>query len=143
MSLVKWVRDEFDRPDWFGRRLADFPAMTEWFDVDLPKVEEFRENGTMVVRAEMPGIDPEHDVEITMVDGTLRIKAERRQETKTEDAKSFRSEFHYGSFARSVALPAGATDKDVSAKYHDGILEVRIPVSEAQAAEKKIPVTTG
>ena len=45
----------------------------------------------------MPGIDPDKDVEITVSDHMLQVKAERRQETKTEDKKGYRSEFRYGS----------------------------------------------
>ena len=52
----------------------------------------------------------------------------------------FRSEFHYGSFERSVALPAGAQSDDVTATYTDGILEVRVPVDTKTDAIKKVPV---
>lgn len=79
------------------------------------KVEEFREDGQLVVRAEMPGIDPDNDVEITVSDDILHLRAERRSETKTEDTSGCHSEFHYGSFSRSLRLPAGATEADIKA----------------------------
>ena len=88
----------------------------------------------------MPGIDPDEDVEITVADHRLHLRAERRTETTTEDKKGFRSEFHYGSFERSIRLPVGATENDVTATYHDGILEVRIPVDAGGVATKRIPV---
>lgn len=78
-----------------------------------------------------------------MSDRTLQLRAERRSETKTEDKKGFRSEFTYGSFTRTVELPAGATDEDVKATYTDGILEVHIPIDTEQADLKKIPVSRG
>lgn len=53
------------------------------------------------------------------------------------------SEFHYGSFTRTLQLPAGATDDDVQATYADGILEVRVPIDTAEAEKKKIPVQRG
>ena len=89
----------------------------------------------------MPGIDPDKDVEITVFNHMLHLRAERRSETKTEDKKGYRSEFHYGSFARSVPLPVGATDDDVTATYNDGILEVRVPVDDIEADAKKIPIS--
>src|SRR5512140_766277 len=114
------------------RRFADWPSWSELMDDELPRVEEFREGDTLVVRAEMPGLDPDKDVDISVSDHTLTLRAERRQESKSEDKKGYRSEFRYGSFTRTVALPAEATEKDVTASYRDGILEVRIPTSAEQ-----------
>ena len=88
----------------------------------------------------MPGIDPDKDVQISVTDHTLHLRAERREETKTEEKGTYRSEFRYGSFARTVPLPVGATDKDVKATYKDGILEVRIPIDRGEAESKKIPI---
>jgi HSP20 family protein len=111
------------------------------FDDSEMKVEEFRDGDTLVVRAEMPGIDPDNDVEITVANRMLHRRAERRSETKTEDKRGYRSEFRYGSFSRSVRLPAGAGEDDVKASYNDGILEVRIPVDDSSNGAKKIPIT--
>jgi HSP20 family protein len=94
----------------------------------LVRVEEFMDAGTYVVRAEMPGINPERDVEITVANGMMTIRAERREETKEKVDGGFRSEFRYGSFSRTVGLPAGAKEDAVTATYADGILEVRVPV---------------
>ena len=149
MSLVRRSRNELDWPSWFGRSLLDrpFPELTEsWKELMSEaemKLEEFEEDGTLVVRAEMPGIDPDRDVEITLTDGTLHLRAQRRSESKTEDKKGYRSEFSYGSFSRSLRLPAGATEDDVKATYCDGILEVRIPVDDSRAAARKVPVARG
>ena len=138
MALLKKDRPVHDWPEWFSRFL-DWP---DGFPEDrLMKVEEFLEDSTMVVRAELPGIDPDKDVDITVEDGYLRLRAERREETKEEDTKHFRSEFRYGSFLRTIALPLGATEDDVKASYKDGILEVRVPVDTAKAEARKIPVT--
>jgi HSP20 family protein len=109
------------------------------------RVEEFREGSTQVVRAEMPGIDPEKDVDISMKDGVLTIRASRREthEERSEETGSFRSEFRYGHFTRRLALPAGATEKDVKATYSDGILEVRVPIDGDAENETKIEVSRG
>lgn len=144
MTLMKRTRDEFDWPTWFSRRLVDWPeAWREMFDDSGMLVEEFEDDGHLVVRAEMPGMDPEKDIEITIEDQTLHLRAERRSETKTEDKKGFRSEFRYGSFERSVRLPAGATEADVTATYNDGILEVKVPIDTAKTETKRIAVSRG
>ncbi len=137
--------------DWMERWFGDWPLARFWPDVRrpfpggdlMPRVEEFTEGNQLVVRAELAGIDPEKDVEIHVADHTLRIRAERRQETKSEEQGRYRSEFQYGSFSRSIPLPAGASDQDVKATYKDGILEVRVPVDQGEAAAKKIPVERG
>jgi HSP20 family protein len=141
--MTRRARDELDWPEWFGRRFFDWPkSLRELMEVEEAslRIEEFEDDGTLVVRAEMPGIDPEKDVEITIADHMLHIKAERRQETTTEGAKSYRSEFRYGSFFRSVALPPAVTEADVKASYRDGILEVRVPIDTAKAQATRIPI---
>ena len=107
------------------------------------RLEEFVDGDMLVVKAELPGLDPEKDVEITVADGVLTLSAERREEiTEGEAGKSgYRSEFRYGSYRRSLTLPAGATADDVKASYADGILEVRIPVAKAVPTPQKIEVT--
>ena len=134
--------------DWFARWFEDWP-FARWPELwrsrflegmGPMRVEEFQEGNTLVVKAEMPGLDPDKDVEISVSDQTLHIRAERRKESKIEEKGRYRSEFHYGSFARSVPLPTGATEQDVKATYKDGILEVRIPVDQGKAEAHKIPI---
>jgi HSP20 family protein len=136
----RWSRwfEDFPAPRWFPEALRRFPEMGEPM-----KLEEFMDGDTLVVKAEMPGLDPDKDVTIDVADHTLRIRAERRQETKTEDTTGYHSEFSYGMFSRTVPLPSTATDKDVEASYKDGILEVRVPVDKGQAEARRIPITRG
>jgi len=144
MSLIHRNRSDVDWPDLFGTRMFDVPATwKDLFDDSDMKVEEFRDDDTLVVRAEMPGIDPDKDVEIIVSDGMLHLSAERRSETTTEDKKGYRSEFRYGSFSRSVRLPAGAGEDDVKAAYTGGILEARIRIDEKSNGAKKIPISHG
>ena len=141
MTLMKRKQEDLEWPAWFARPFADLPAF--WNDLmesTALKVEEYEDDGQRVVRAEIPGIDPEKDVEITVSDHRLHIRAERRSETKTEDKKGYRSEFQYGSFERTLRLPPGAGEDDVHATYVDGILEVRIPIDTAEAASRRIPI---
>jgi HSP20 family protein len=119
------------------RRLFEFDDGQEWL-----RVEEFHDGDTLVARAELPGIDPEMDAEITADDGVVRIKARHEEKKERKQKRGYRSEFRYGEFEREIAVPNGATAKDVKATYADGILEVRIPCPEkSTSASTKIPVS--
>jgi HSP20 family protein len=102
------------------------------------RLEYLVRDGSYVIRAELPGIDPDKDAEVTVADGILTIKAERREERTDKH----HSEFHYGTFSRSVTLPAGADEENIGAIYGHGILEVTVKVATNGAAKtaRKIPV---
>lgn len=110
---------------------------------DVIRVDEYREGSTVVIRAELPGIDPDEDVELTLAEGMLHIEAQRRTEEKEEGKGYVRRELRYGSFARSLPLPEGVSESDISASYQDGILEIRIALPEAATPPepKQIPVS--
>jgi HSP20 family protein len=130
--------------DWF-----DTPDFGRWFGLrpffgfeDRLRIEEELTDDTMVVRAEMPGIDPDKDVEITVDEGMLHIKAERRSETKEEKEGRVRSEFHYGSYERTMRVPSETNVDDVTASYKDGILEVRVPYKvPTEAPPRKVAIS--
>lgn len=124
--------------DWFE---SGWPAMAD-FRRDVAhamRIEDRLEEDRYVVRAEIPGIDPDKDVEITVADGVLTISAERKEEINEKG----HSEFHYGSFVRRVSLPPGASEDKLEARYQDGILEVMVPIVAAQAKPRVIPVVRG
>jgi HSP20 family protein len=138
MSLPKHKDDGIRRIEWPGT----FPSV-RWLDelfrdddgVGVIKVEEFTEDGTLVIRAELPGFDPDKDVTVTVDNGMLHIVAERQTEETDEDRHFHRRELRYGSFARTVALPEGADGSAIKASAKDGILEVRVPMPEPTPAE--------
>jgi HSP20 family molecular chaperone IbpA len=119
--------------DWLEGGFPTLPVMRPFGGAQVMRVEDYVEGSQYVVRAELPGIDPEKDVEITVDDGVLSIKAERREEKK----QSHRSEFRYGAFTRSMTLPTGTDENDVTATYGDGILDVRIGIKAVKKPEAK------
>lgn len=139
--------DVFDRldqmfEDWTRRlpfrmptRLGREPAMSMAIHLD-----EYREGNELHVRAELPGVDPERDVSVTVTDHDLQIEAERREEEKAEGKGFIRRELRYGRLSRMLRLPEGVSDSDVSATYHDGILDITVTLPEA-ATPTKIPVS--
>jgi HSP20 family protein len=106
-------------------------------------VDVFTRDKDLVVRAELPGIDTEKDVDISLQDGILTIRGERRQEHRDEGSGAYRTEFSYGSFQRSIMLPEGVKEKDIRATYENGILEVVVPRAGELAAPKRIPIEVG
>jgi HSP20 family protein len=116
--------------------VADPPSAGEAILVD-----EYRDAGVHVVRAALPGIDPDRDVELTAEDGALRITvAERAQ----DDRDYVRRELRRSTSTRSLPLPERARPADISATYRDGILEIRIPLADPPTAEStRITVTRG
>jgi HSP20 family protein len=118
--------------DWLEGGFAGLPVRP-FVGSHVMRVEDYVEDDQYVLRAELPGIDPDNDVELTVDNGVLTIKAERREEKK----EGGRSEFRYGAFTRSVTLPSGADEDAVTASYDNGVLEVRVPIKEPKAPEAK------
>lgn len=123
----------------FSELFAAFPSfagLRPTFDTRLMRLEDEMKEGRYEVRAELPGVDPDKDVDIMVRDGQLTIKAERTEQKDFDG----RSEFAYGSFVRTVSLPVGADEDDIKATYDKGILTVSVVVSEGKPTEKHIQI---
>lgn len=130
------------------RESRPFLDLFDWMDSPMTmfrpllgqgmRMEDFVRDGHYVVRAELPGVDPEKEVNVSVTDGILSIRAERKE----EEIDKTHSEFRYGIFSRRVVLPPGADEEHVQASYDKGILEVVIDLKdkEAKKTEKHIPV---
>lgn len=101
------------------------------------RIEERMEGDDYLLSVELPGIDPEKDVDISIDGDILTVRAERSERS----GDRHRTEFHYGSLTRSVSLPPGARGEDAAAGYDRGILTVRVPIEQARSTARKIPVT--
>jgi len=106
----------------------------------VPACDVFSRDGDLVVQLDLPGIDPDKDVQVTLQDGMLCITGERR-ETGGGDGGYYRREWHYGAFERGFALPEGATGEGITASYRDGVLEVVVPKAIERAEPRQIPVS--
>jgi len=105
-----------------------------------PSVDVYQTDDEVVVKAQLPGVKKE-DVEVSIQENTLTIRAETRREEEIEDEGYFRRELRYGTFARRLPLPAAVDEQQVSAKMADGVLEVRAAKSvEEEEPGKKISV---
>jgi len=104
------------------------------------QMEEYVANGRYVIRAELPGVDPAKDMEVSVAKGILTIRAERHEDLQGQH----RSEFRYGTFSRHLPLPVTADANDMKASYHWGILQVSIGLHDADDGRtgRRIPVQT-
>ncbi len=132
-SITRWepfvefadLRSRLDRV--FGELTS---SDREW----TPAIDVERDNGNLVLRADVPGIKP-NEVKIEVEDDILTVSGEH-EERKEEKGKEFlRRERRYGSFARSMALPAGVDAKKIKAKTRDGVVEVTIPLPKETKKE--------
>ncbi|RDI60437.1 Hsp20/alpha crystallin family protein [Nocardia pseudobrasiliensis] len=129
-----------DIEDMWNAAAAPLTAWAPAFGTHLIRVEDAIEDGHYVVRAEIPGIDPVKDVEVSVRDRYLTIKAER---TEKKEEKG-RSEFRYGSFERTITLPRGASEEGIDARYAKGILTVSVPMKEQpKDLTRKVEVKSG
>ncbi len=116
--------------------LSSIAGLRPFLDNNLLRMEDETCDGRYEVRVELPGVDPIEDVEVTVRDGELTIKAERTQSADTDG----RSEFSYGSFARTIPLPIGADEDGIHATYDRGILTVSVALSDDAPVEKYVEV---
>ena len=148
-SYVQWrdIMVKLPRPAAPARFRAVFPDLADWLESpwtgpppfltgQVFRLEEVIRDDRYVVRAELPGLDPENDIEVTVEGPVLTIRAERRQ----QDSELYRSEFRYGSLARVVRLPARVDAADVTARYDKGVLEVSVPLREVKPEGTRIPI---
>lgn len=130
------------------RDRGPFGDMIEWLEAPWAvlhqstahpmHVEDYVQDGRYIIRAEIPGVEPEKDIEVTVTNGILTIKAQRRE----EEIAKHHSEFRYGTFRRSVTLPAGAEAEHIQAYYGHGVLEVSVRLADGGQASsgRHIPV---
>ncbi|MRJ77495.1 Hsp20 family protein [Aeromicrobium sp. SMF47] len=134
-------------PSIVRRPQGPFTDLMDWLDGEVRRVgvspavpiEDFVEDGQYVVRAELPGVDPDKDVSVTVEGDILTIHGERHEEKKEKNLQEHR----YGSFTRKVRVPTGTVASEVKATYTNGILEVRVPVKTADDQAQKVTIERG
>jgi len=113
---------------------AHWPAWSEMARGGMPPVDVIDRDKEVLVRAELPGVKKD-EIDVTVTDDRITIKGEYRKEDKEEKGEYHRMETRYGSFSRTVELPADVDPTKGSAKFEDGVLEIALP--KVAAARKK------
>jgi HSP20 family protein len=121
-----------------GRRLAErAPLSTAW----APRMDVYEQGGDLVVKAELPGVKKD-DMEVTLDDGDLVIRGERKAEKEVKEESFYRMERSYGSFYRRLPLSFEVKPDQIKASCADGVLEIRIPKpAEQRPQPQKIKVS--
>jgi HSP20 family protein len=101
----------------------------------VPRTEMYEEKGNLVIKTEMPGIKRE-DVDISLEDDILTLKAEKKEEEVTDEAGYYAREVRYGQYRRSVRLPFRVNSEKIAATLEDGVLEVKLPKAKELKAKK-------
>ncbi len=148
MDLIQWrpfrevsrLRNEMDRlwDDYFGPgRRALRPLEEAW----LPAVDVSETGDKITVKAEIPGMEAK-DIEISMVGDTLTLKGEKKAEREEKEENYHMVERSYGSFSRSMKLPAMVDADKVEATYKNGVLTIVLPKKE-EVKPKAIEIKAG
>ena len=138
MAIVRWrpmremvgIQDEMNRlfDRFFSRDLMDgeeFLQPSQW----SPSMDISENKDEFVVSAELPGMNKD-DIQVTYVDGSLKIEGERHKEKEDKNVNYHRIERVHGKFCRSFQLPTAIQHNKISAEFKDGILTIRLPKAE-------------
>jgi HSP20 family protein len=139
-SLVPW-RPFQELEQMMRSWQSHFPRFpVEGFEEEeiAPPVESYVKDGNLVIRADVPGLDPK-DIEISVLHNVLTIKGERKAEKEVKEKDYLRREVSYGAFERRLSLPEGAAADKIQATFKNGVVEVSIPVPK-EIEGKKIPL---
>ena len=139
MAIKKWAPfSAFTELEQEMHSLLDRVGARPWLEGFgwKPETDIYRDNGTLVVQAELPGLDPAEDLEIDVEENVLQIKGTKSESKEVSETDQYVTERRYGSFRRSVMLPNGVDPAAVSAVYDNGILTVRVPLPEDSTEEE-------
>jgi HSP20 family protein len=143
-SLSDWRQWErqiervFD--DLFERRMSPFRGAARSGRGDVPAVDVYEQDKELVAKVELPGLEKD-DIDVTLTDQTLTIKAEKKKAEEIKDENYHRLERVHGLLRRSIDLPAGVDVEQVKASFRNGVLEIRMPRSQSEASSvNRIPV---
>jgi HSP20 family protein len=106
-----------------------------------PAVDVFEKENEVIVKAEIPGLSKD-DVEVNLTNSTLTISGEKKKEEEVKDRNYYRCERSFGSFSRTIELPAEVKTEEAKASFKDGLLEIHLPKTEA-AKRKLVKVDVG
>lgn len=130
MSLVRWNPfDEMERMQQDMGRIFGRLGMRGRGEAVMPTVEVYQTDQEVVVKAELPGMQPD-GVQVEITEDSVHLSGEFKQEDEIKEDNYFRSERQYGSFERMIPLPNRIKDGEAKASFKHGVLEIRAPLAE-------------
>ncbi|MBI2963141.1 MAG: Hsp20/alpha crystallin family protein [Deltaproteobacteria bacterium] len=133
-ELEEWHRSI---DDLFGHFMGKMPFEGTAF-AGGPPLESLLKNGNLVVRVDLPGVDPK-EIDISVAGDQLTVKGERKHKEEAKEGEYTRREIAYGSFERSMTLPKGVDADKIKASFDKGVLEITMPAPK-ELAPKKVSV---
>jgi len=148
MAIVRWepFRDLLSLQERMNRLFDDSFRGARGSDEDwalggswAPAVDIYEQDGNIVLKAELPGIDPK-DVDVRVENNTLTLRGERKHDQEVKRENYHRVERTYGAFTRSFTLPNVVDTNNIKAEYRDGVLRMTLPKRE-EAKPKQISIS--
>ncbi len=133
------VLDPFAEFDVIAQRFWDSWDPETFRSGLAPRLDVYEDKGNLVIKAELPGINKD-DLDISFEGDMLTIKADKKQDSVSDDIVYYACERNFGHYSRSISLPFPIDFNNVSATLENGILEMKLPRTE-EAKPKKIEVT--
>lgn len=130
-EMERWF-GEFGRRGWLHPMNWEWPQQLETltpFEGKTPKVDMIDREKELVVRAELPGVNKD-DLEVTVTDHSVTIKAQTKHEETEEEGEYYRHEMSRGEYQRTLALPGTVDEGKAKATFTDGVLELTLPKTE-------------
>lgn len=130
-EVSRWFNETLPH-HWLQPAHWGFPGWPEGvspFEGRLPKVDLVNRDKEILVRAELPGVDKK-DLEVSMTEHTITIRATTHHEDKKEEGEYYRKEMSHGEFQRTIPLPEEIESEKVKAEFKNGVLELKIPKSK-------------
>jgi HSP20 family protein len=108
-----------------------------------PQINVMERDNKLLIQADLPGLTKD-DVRVDVVEGMITIQGERKQEKKEEGEGHYYNECCYGSFYRAIPLPEGTDVSAATAQFHNGVLEVALPIPpQARKEARRLEVQEG
>ncbi|HET6401756.1 MAG TPA: Hsp20/alpha crystallin family protein [Candidatus Kapabacteria bacterium] len=152
MAIIKWESPRRDL-DSFGRTMrrffndfdSNFTNFTPFVNNGnfMPSVDINEDKDNIYFIAELPGLTKD-DVKLTVSEGVLTIRGEKKREEEHQDRNFYRMERSYGEFVRQFTLPEGVKEENIQADFKDGVLEIMVPKKEpSKPKEREVPIQSG
>jgi HSP20 family protein len=101
----------------------------------IPAIDQSQDEKAYHIRVDLPGLD-QKDVEVSLSDGLLTIRGEKKQDEEEKSKEFYRRERSFGSFTRVLTVPGEIDDAKITASFDKGVLRIELPKSES--AQKKV-----
>jgi HSP20 family protein len=142
ITLMRRFTEDIDRAFGFPGNRSSIASMEQGQELDwVPRVEVRQSENNLMVHAELPGLT-EKDIRVETTDQGLLITGEKKRQHENEEEGWHHSEINYGRFSRLIPLPENAKIEEARANFQNGVLEVSIPLPEAENKRRQVPIQT-